>query len=418
MNKNLRQSLKNGMMIEEYNQFIQTNGHHFVSQLFRAGEKGVIFSVGKEKKMEHLQEQREHAEVDGDVRMHAVQVKNTFDADFDSLEFVIAHHLCKVSNNRPSSTCTGLNFWFGKTTNPCVRATPTAAKEDRNEYMRWNQSFQHLFAPLYSQFMMELTVQATKYTMAFNQVWELLQTKERQLDVWRICALTILTRNFSNMPHQDVNDCHDSTFLKQKQKQVQAIKIRAKRALKKRDKMHKKLSREIDNEIELKKLETEKKQLLQTVKFLERKVSSKKQCSTSTTCGYKFNMKLLEDEELFATFTNVSMSKSVLLEDNLYLFFYGAISQHNTTAPMVVNWAKNTVRLLDEDSILAWGAGKRGAARTHLENNGYQIQGRRITSEDIRNYLTNMVQQGNQAAVNAVRTSNWYNADRHSVDGM
>lgn len=272
--------------------------------------------------------------------------------------------------------------------------------------------------------MMELTVQATKYTMEFSQLWELLQTKGEQHDVWRMCALTILTRNFMNTPHRDKNDVHDSTFFIEKHKEIGILKSRAKHILKQKDRLHKKHNKQLHKrksdtaKVKLQKIVDEKKQVLKAMKYLERKVSNKKQCSTSTTCGYKFNMKLLDDEELFATFTNISMSKSVILEDNLYLFFYGGLSQHNTTAPVIVNWSSNTVRLLEEDSILAWGAGKSSAARRHLESNGHSIQGRRITSRDIRNYLTNMVNVRNRAAINAVVQANWYNANRHSVEGM
>ena len=214
------------------------------------------------------------------------------------------------------------------------------------------------------QFLNQICQQSSKYDAAFDQVGDSLHAKIFQklglkLDKWKMAALTILTLNFANQAHLDKNDIFGDEFLATARAVVEECHQNVERPIKKQ-------RNDRSYGFDSKKAVEMGKDAIDS--YLSRFLHSVEDCSRPTCCGYKVIGKLEEDEELFATFTNLSCGVSVRIINDFYLRFFGAKSVHLTTVPLVINWKTKTVRLIDATNamIIAWGNG-RSARRRFLE---------------------------------------------------
>ena len=120
------------------------------------------------------------------------------------------------------------------------------------------------------------------------------------------------------------------------------------------------------------KIEADRKRIEQLDQFHRYLHGFKNKYHRPTTCGYKlicskaFNA---EDEDIFSTFIYMSLRKAVRLVNDSFIFFYGNRT-HCTSKPIVVNWKNGTVRKLNDELIIGWGAG-RSAKRQCLQNNNF-----------------------------------------------
>lgn len=420
--KDLDRFLSKPISVSSYNQYLQDNGTEVNMKLYSGTPEGVLFSKGKTEFEKIVPEPIEHFKFHKEkVLMHCVRVHNgtfTSEDDLHCLLFVIDHYLGSFNFSRSCGKATGTNFYYGRNQDAYVRPTPSKAQPDIFKYFLWRQTFCPLFAPLLSNFLNKLTFQALNYDMAFNQVYHSFQTRVlqccgKQMGLWHASALTILTKNFSNEPHMDKNDMHGKLFNDLSYYVTDNIRCGVKKICKQARANKKKRDKSKHKPPLVDKATTARRADLNSnaLNYVVSMGSEEKGFCRSTTCGYKVIPPKNQDEELFATFTNTSLKKSILLENDVFVYFYGGLSEHCTTKPIVVNWKDMTVRNLKHECILGWGSG-RSAQNVYLRNHGVELeQNHRVTNNDIRNYFVRV--QNNVEMVQDLQAQPWFDPSIH-----
>lgn len=362
---------RSGLSLYEYQKYISFSSNEcYTTRLHTPSNAGDLYTTSSSDRYEvtSLKEPKEVYETDEDVLMQTIKVDGgTFKINEDLFVFIIDHVLKDFNFARScQSSSLGTNFYYGKNQAAYVRPTPNKSKEEIYSHCLWRQSFNPLFAPLLMKYLNIISQQSTKYDAAFDQVGDTLQTKIFQqlglrLDKWKLAALTILTKNFANQAHFDKNDIFGDEFLAIARSLVDEC-----RDILTIEQKPKRNSHSFGLKHASKKNVYRNKLAVNT--HLSNLLRSVEDCSRPTCCGYKVLGKLDQQEELLATFTNLSCGISINIVNDIYLRFFGAKSLHLTTVPLVINWENNTIRLINVTSltILAWGIG-RSARRRFLE---------------------------------------------------